>query len=163
MTRVAATPKSCSRWRGNPVLFAVESALTLPWNSCSFSRGIPVYFGVEYSTQRVVAKNPLDDTQVRLIREHLRSIEEQFRDGDFSAPSLGHGDDMLGLTQLKAAKPGQISIDYKDVNAGGQLTFRTRDTAMVAALHEWFSAQLVDHGSDTMDGHQHQHGDMQMQ
>jgi hypothetical protein len=52
LTRVAATPKSCSRWRGNPVLFAVESALTLPWNSCSFSRGIPVHFAVEYSGRR---------------------------------------------------------------------------------------------------------------
>src|SRR5271154_4072987 len=49
LTRVAATSNSCSRWRGNPVLFAVESAFTLPWNSCSFCRGIPVHFGVEYS------------------------------------------------------------------------------------------------------------------
>jgi hypothetical protein len=51
LTRVAATSKSCSRWRGNLVLFAVESAFTLPWNSCSFCRGIPVYFGVEYSIE----------------------------------------------------------------------------------------------------------------
>ncbi|MGF6369019.1 hypothetical protein OKW40_001769 [Paraburkholderia sp. RAU6.4a] len=32
MTRVAATSNSCSRWRGNPVLFAVESLFTLAWN-----------------------------------------------------------------------------------------------------------------------------------
>lgn len=83
-------------------------------------------------TQRVVAKNRSDNTQVSLIREHLRSIEEQFRNGDFSAPSQVHGDEMPGLAQLKAAKPGQISIAYKDVDAGGQLTFRTHDTALVA-------------------------------
>ncbi|MGF6604616.1 hypothetical protein P3T23_009372 [Paraburkholderia sp. GAS448] len=29
LTRVAATSNSCSRWRGNPVLFAVEFLFTL--------------------------------------------------------------------------------------------------------------------------------------
>jgi len=114
-------------------------------------------------TQRVVAKNPSDKTQVRLIREHLRSIGEQFRNGDFSAPSQIHGDDMPGLAQLKAAKPGQISIDYKDVRAGGQLTFRTHDATLIVALHEWFGAQLSDHGPDAIEGHQHHHGDIQTQ
>jgi hypothetical protein len=47
LTRVVATSNSCSQWRGNRVLFAVEPAFTLPWNSCSFCRGIPVHFGVE--------------------------------------------------------------------------------------------------------------------
>ncbi|WP_250478244.1 aspartate carbamoyltransferase [Caballeronia sp. INML1] len=114
-------------------------------------------------TQRVVAKNPADKTQVRLIREHLRSIGEQFRNGDFSAPSQIHGDDMPGLAQLKAAKPGQISMDYKDVRAGGQLTFRTRDTTLVVALHEWYGAQLSDHDPDAIEGHQQHHGGMQTQ
>ncbi|MGF6813156.1 hypothetical protein OKW30_008373 [Paraburkholderia sp. Clong3] len=69
MTRVAATPKPCSRWRGNPVLFAVESALTLPWNSCSFCRGIPVHFGVEYSIE-------IRDRRTQaLLRTHPRAVK----------------------------------------------------------------------------------------
>jgi hypothetical protein len=71
---------------------------------------------------------------------------------------------MPGLAGLKAAKPGQVSIDYKDVDGGAELTYRTADAKLVAALHQWFDAQLSDHGPDAMAGHQHhQHGEMKKQ
>ena len=46
-------------------------------------------------------------------------------------------------------------IDYKDVKGGGQLTYKTQDASLVAALHKWFDAQLSDHGKDAMEGHAH--------
>lgn len=66
---------------------------------------------------------------------------------------------MPGLADLRAAKPGQIAIDYKDVKGGGQLTYKTGDPTLVAALHKWFDAQLADHGKDAMEGHAN-HGEM---
>lgn len=108
--------------------------------------------------QRVVAKNKADAKQVKLVRAHLRDIESEFRRGDFSGPAHIHGDDMPGLAQLKAAKPGAIAISYRDVPGGAQLTYRTGDGDLVAALHEWFDAQLSDHGPDAMAGHAHHHG-----
>lgn len=113
--------------------------------------------------QRVVAKNPADTAQVRLVRRHLREIEAQFRKGDFSGPAHIHGDDMPGLEQLKAAKPGEISIAYKDVKGGAELAYRTANTELVAGLHRWFDAQLSDHGADAMAGHQHHPGAMHQQ
>jgi hypothetical protein len=114
--------------------------------------------------QRVVAKSATDATQVRLVREHLHEIQTQFLKGDFSGPSHIHGNEMPGLAGLKAAKPGQVSIDYKDVDGGAELTYRTADAKLVAALHQWFDAQLSDHGPDAMAGHQHhQHGEMKKQ
>lgn len=113
-------------------------------------------------TQRVVAKDPSDAPQIRLVRAHLREIASQFRKGDFSGPSHVHGDDMRGLVQLKAAKPGDISIAYRDVKGGAELTYRTRNAELVSALHAWFDAQLSDHGADAMAGHHH-HGNMSMQ
>ncbi|MBU6466929.1 MAG: aspartate carbamoyltransferase, partial [Burkholderiales bacterium] len=59
----------------------------------------------------------------------------------------------------KEAKVGQIAIDYQDIKGGGQLTYRTADASLVAALHTWFDAQLADHGKDAMEGHAN-HGDM---
>lgn len=109
--------------------------------------------------QRVVAKRATDTKQIQLVREHLREIEEQFKKGDFSGPSQIHGTDMPGLAQLKAAQPGQVSIEYKNVKGGAELTFRTQDPKLVAALHKWIDAQLSDHGQDAKAGHQqHQHG-----
>ena len=68
---------------------------------------------------------------------------------------------MPGLADLKAAKSGQVAIDYRNVDGGAELTYRTTDAKLVVALHEWFDAQLSDHGADAMAGHQHhQHGDV---
>lgn len=109
--------------------------------------------------QRVVAKNVADAVQTKLVRAHLQEIRQQFLNGDFSGPSHIHGNDMPGLDALRSAKPGQIAIDYRDIDGGAELAYRTSDPVMVAALHRWFDAQLSDHGSDAMDGHRHHHGD----
>jgi hypothetical protein len=112
-------------------------------------------------TQRVVARDPHDAAQVKLVRRHLREIEAQFRRGDFSGPAHIHGEDMPGLAELKAAKPGQVAISYREVRGGAELSYRTRNPHLVAALHSWFDAQLSDHGHDAMAGHEQHHGGMQ--
>jgi len=103
--------------------------------------------------QQVVVKKPTDAGQVKMTRQHLQEIRDQFLKGDFSGPSHIHGQDMPGLADLKASKPGQIAIDYKEVKGGAQLTYTTSDSSRVAALHKWFDAQLSDHGKDAMEGH----------
>jgi hypothetical protein len=110
--------------------------------------------------QRVVVKNAADTAQITLVRAHLQSIRQQFLSGDFSSPSHIHGVDMPGLQELRSAKPGQITIAYRDVDSGAELEFRTSSGVMVAALHKWFDAQVADHGADAMAGHHHQHGDV---
>lgn len=105
--------------------------------------------------QEVVAKNPQDTAQIRLIREHLRQIAGEFRKGDFSAPAEIHGMAMPGLAELKRAKPGEVDIRYQDLDNGGELRYSTRNPSLVAALHSWFDAQLSDHGADAMAGHMH--------
>lgn len=113
----------------------------------------------EGGIQQVVAKKPDDAAQVQLVRQHLQEIRVRFLKGDFSGPTHIHGQDMPGLADLKAAKPGQIAITYKDVEGGAQLAFKTSDPALIVALHKWFDAQLSDHGKDAMEGDAH-HGDM---
>jgi len=112
-------------------------------------------------TQQVVAKDAGDAVQIQRIREHLHAIHAQFSRGDFSGPTHIHGQDMPGLAELKAAKPGQIAIAYKDIQGGAELNYTTSDANLVAALHTWFDAQLSDHGKDAMEG-QMQHGGMTM-
>jgi hypothetical protein len=116
--------------------------------------------GAQGGVQRVVAKNPSDTAQVKLVRQHLQEIREQFLKGDFSGPGHIHGQDMPGLAELKDTKPGQIDIAYKDVKGGAELTYKTSVATLVAALHQWFDAQLSDHGKDAMEGHAHHEGMM---
>ena len=64
---------------------------------------------------------------------------------------------MPGLRELQAAEPGQIRIAYVDLPEGAQLAYSTGSTALVAALHAWFDAQLSDHGPDATGGQAHRH------
>lgn len=109
--------------------------------------------------QQVVVKNANDAEQVRLTRLHLREIREQFLKGDFSGPTRIHGQDMPGLAELKTARPGQIEITYKDIKEGAELSYATANASLVSALHQWFDAQLTDHGKDAVAGRAG-HGDM---
>jgi hypothetical protein len=113
--------------------------------------------------QRVVAKDSADTAQVRLIRAHLKELQAQFRRGDFSDPAKIHGTDMPGLVQLSAARPGELTVDYKEISNGAQLTYRSDKPELVAAIGAWFDAQLSDHGADAMQGHMHHHSGMSMQ
>lgn len=103
--------------------------------------------------QKVVARPGADAQQVRLVREHLKEIEAQFRRGDFSGPSHIHGAQMPGLAELSAAATGQVRIAYREVPHGAELAFTSDDGRLVAALHRWFDAQVSDHGHDAMAGH----------
>jgi hypothetical protein len=107
--------------------------------------------------QQVIAKDPADTEQVRLIRAHLEDIATRFRRGDYSGPTQTHGAQMAGLAKLKAAKPGDIRIVYTTSDDGGQIEYFSRSPDLVSAIHEWFDAQLSDHGSDAMAGHDHMH------
>jgi hypothetical protein len=109
--------------------------------------------------QQVVVKDARDAEQVRLTRLHLQEIRDQFLKGDFSGPTRIHGQDMPGLAELRAARPGKIVITYKDIKGGAELSYATANASLVSALHQWFDAQLTDHGKDAMAGHAG-HGDM---
>lgn len=105
--------------------------------------------------QRVVVKNASDATQIGLIREHLKKIAAQFSKGEFSGPTRIHGAEMPGLAELKAAQPGEIKIQYRELKTGAEIIYTTKNPKLVAALHQWFDAQLADHGNDAMAGHDH--------
>jgi hypothetical protein len=102
--------------------------------------------------QQVVADDPGDEKQITLVRGHLRHEMERFRRGDFGDPASIHGHDMPGLTVLEA-RAEDLEITLRELPAGAELTYRSDIPAVVDALHDWFAAQLEDHG-----GHAATHG-----
>jgi hypothetical protein len=95
--------------------------------------------------QKVVVKDPANKKQIALIQSHLKEESEKFRKGDFSDPAKIHGEDMPGLAELKTAA-GKIDIRYSTLPDGAQIRYSTKDPKIVTALHQWFTAQLSDHG-----------------
>jgi hypothetical protein len=101
--------------------------------------------------QTVTADDPEDTQQIALVRSHLRDEAAAFRAGDFEDPAAIHGHDMPGISTLEA-NASSIEIAYQDVPAGGRITYRASDPAVVQALHDWFAAQLMDHGEHATGG-----------
>ena len=100
--------------------------------------------------QQVIADDATDSEQAALIRAHLGEEAERFGRGDFHDPSMIHGEDMAGLHQLVTGA-ARMRISYEDLPDGGQILFTTDDPELVAAIHDWFDAQLADHAGHATD------------
>ena len=109
--------------------------------------------------QQVIVKDVSNTDQIKMIKDHLLQISQEFAQGDFSAPMSINGENMPGLAKLRQAKPGQIKIEYKELDNGAQINYSTNDENLIAAIHEWFDAQLSDHARHAISGHEH-HPDM---
>lgn len=105
--------------------------------------------------QQVVVTDKSNTAQIALIQAHLSKIADEFSRGDFSNPAKIHGDTMPGLAALRAAKPSQLNVHYQTLADGGQITYRSDQTELVTAIHQWFAAQLSDHGRHAQAGHAH--------
>jgi hypothetical protein len=97
--------------------------------------------------QRVVAKDAGDHEQITLVREHLRTEASRFRVGDFTDPMAIHGMQMPGLDVLRR-DAARVQVTYTAIPRGAQISYTTAEPRLVTALHEWFDAQLMDHGSN---------------
>ena len=97
--------------------------------------------------ESVTIKSPGDRAQLPLIRKHLRKEQRLFSSGDFRDPMATHGMRMPGLDTLRTHAT-DINITYRPLREGAQLRYATPDQTVRNALHNWFDAQLTDHGSD---------------
>ena len=97
--------------------------------------------------QRVVAKDAGDARQIRLIRGHLEKEATRFATGDFADPMAIHGMHMPGIAVLRSGAR-RVHVEYAVIRRGARIVYRTAEPALATALHDWFDAQLMDHGSN---------------
>lgn len=102
--------------------------------------------------QDVTADRPGDTEQIALIRTHLQEEAEAFSRGDFGDPESIHGADMPGPAELERGHR-DIEVRYEERPDGATLTYTTSDGELVTALHDWFRAQVQDHGPHARSGH----------
>ncbi|MBX3431226.1 MAG: hypothetical protein KF779_16690 [Hyphomonadaceae bacterium] len=96
--------------------------------------------------EQIVVSDDGDAQQVALIRAHLSAEAMRFSRGDFGGPEAIHGHDMPGLAVLRD-QHAAIDVAYSEVPNGASITYRSQDSAVVGAIHEWFEAQRTDHGA----------------
>jgi hypothetical protein len=99
--------------------------------------------------ETIVVKDPSDTADLALIRSHLQKESKLFAAGNFSDPAYIHGSDMPGLQALSAGAT-RLEVRYSPLPAGAQIAFITQDASLVSAVHEWFDAQVKDHGAHAM-------------
>jgi hypothetical protein len=97
--------------------------------------------------ESVLIKSASDRDQLPLIRSHLRKERRLFSRGEFQDPTAIHGMQMPGIDALHR-RAAEITITYRSLPRGAQLRYATGDPTLREALHEWFDAQLMDHGAD---------------
>lgn len=87
--------------------------------------------------QQIVAKDSNDKALVAAIRSYLEAEAQRFGNGDYSGR-------FKGMRRLKAVKPGQIHIIYRNVQAGAAIDYVGVDAAAVDAIHKWLDAEIPD-------------------
>ncbi len=102
---------------------------------------------------RIVLERPdsADTAGIAAIRTHMRSIATAFARGDFSLPGEVH-DQIVPGTEVLASRAALIHYDALDLPRGGAVLIVTRDTAALAAVHQFLAFQRHDHHAA---GHEH--------
>lgn len=98
-------------------------------------------------TQSVVVRDTNDTEDLALIRMHIQMEVQNFSQGNFSDPTGLHGESMAGLSVLKA-NSSKMKVTYSEIESGAKIDFETTDTETINAIHDWFDAQVSDHGKD---------------
>lgn len=128
---------------------AATGAEVMPFD---LDRSTHVFETTERGGVQTVRSDDGDAAQIELIRAHLGHEAERFAAGDFHDPAMIHGDDMPGLHALVMGHD-RISVVYRDVELGGEIRYESDDGELVQAIHEWFGAQLSDHGEHAQGAH----------
>jgi tRNA U34 5-carboxymethylaminomethyl modifying GTPase MnmE/TrmE len=84
--------------------------------------------------------------QISLVHQHLQQQAIAFAHGDFSNPAYVHGKNMPGLSELEHDY-SRMTVTYANTDLGGKIIYTSTDSNVVNAIHQWFQAQVHDHGS----------------
>ena len=113
------------------------------------NRTLHIFEPTSYGGVQTVVVHDGDPKQIALVRSHLRKEAAAFAHGDFADPAEIHGMNMPGLAQLRAGAR-KIVITYAPTSNGASIRYKTSDPTMIAAIHQWFAAQVKDHGAHAM-------------
>jgi hypothetical protein len=93
---------------------------------------------------RVTANEANDITNRDKIREHLKMIAEQFKNGIFTTPFAVHGQVPPGVPKMDKLK-AEITYSYAETETGAEVRITTRNADALNAIREFLKFQITEH------------------
>jgi hypothetical protein len=87
-----------------------------------------------------------DEVTRKQIRDHLKTIAQEFRDGVFTSPIATHGEVPPGVSVLRERK-ARITYAYEETPNGARVIIGTTDRAARASLHDFLKYQIREHAT----------------
>jgi hypothetical protein len=92
----------------------------------------------------VLVRAATDTAGVRTIRAHMQAIATAFAAGDFEHALQVHQHDLPGAAVMRQRR-GAIHYVVDTLPGGGAVRISSTDTVAVRAIHEFLSAQRMEH------------------
>ena len=92
----------------------------------------------------IMSTNMSDTKTINEIRSHVRDIQYEFSQGNFTKPFYIHAQIVPG-TDVMTAKKDLIQYSVKDIDGGSVLTLTTNDTELLNAIQQFMNFQSSQH------------------
>jgi len=91
-----------------------------------------------------LVRDPHDTAGVRTIRAHMRDIAKSFAAGDFAHALEVHQHELPGSAAMRKLRD-RIRYTVDTLPGGGGVRISSRDSVAVRAIHDFLSAQRMEH------------------
>ncbi|MDE1812617.1 MAG: hypothetical protein KGI19_00960 [Thaumarchaeota archaeon] len=92
----------------------------------------------------IMSTNMSDANTINEIRSHVKEIQYEFSQGNFTKPFYIHAQDVPG-TDIMTTKKDLIQYSVKDVDGGSILILTTNDTELLNAIQQFMNFQSSQH------------------
>lgn len=96
-----------------------------------------------------VYTNSTSTEEIARIQNYLKVEYDRYRTGNFTNEIKLHGQHMPGIREL-SENFSQITFVYSNMQNGAQIQLITNNPKLLDAIHIWFRAQLLDHGTHAL-------------
>ena len=93
---------------------------------------------------RITANDANDAVNRDKIREHLKMIAQQFKNGIFTTPFAIHGQVPPGVPEMDKLK-AEIIYGYAETESGAEVRIITANAEALKAIHEFLRFQITEH------------------
>ena len=92
----------------------------------------------------IMSTNQTDVKTINEIRSHVKEIQYEFSQGNFTKPFYIHAQIVPG-TDVMTAKKDLIHYSVKDIDGGSVLMLTANDTQLLTAIHQFMNFQSSQH------------------
>lgn len=92
----------------------------------------------------IMSTNMSDTKTINEIKSHVKDIQYEFSQGNFTKPFYIHAQVVPG-TEVMTAKKDLIQYSVKDIDGGSVLILTTNDTELLNAIQQFMNFQSTQH------------------